>query len=183
LKAYAKGRIERLWGTFQDRLSSELRLQGAATLEAANAVLAKHLVRHNRQFAVAAQDPEPAWRVRPRELDQLFCFKFHRVVALDHTVRFAGQVIDIPRPGPRSLARARVEVQQRFDSTLRVFHQGHFLATAQSQLHTGPLRLASLTRAEQPLPVPKPGHPRPRRSTPWKPATNHPWRGARRQTG
>jgi hypothetical protein len=104
----AEGRIERLWGTFQDRLTSELRLHGAATLEAANQVLAQHLVRHNRQFAVVAQDPEVAWRPRPPQLDQLFCFKFHRVVALDHTVRFAGQVIDIPRPGPRSLARVQM---------------------------------------------------------------------------
>ena len=66
----AKGRIERLWGTFQDRLTSELRLQGVATLEEANQVLAEHLVRHNRQFAVVAQNHEPAWRPRPRDLDQ-----------------------------------------------------------------------------------------------------------------
>jgi len=67
----AKGRIERLWGTLQDRLSSELRLQGPATMEAANQVLARHLPRHNHQFAVPAQDPEPAWRERPRQLDEL----------------------------------------------------------------------------------------------------------------
>ena len=174
----AKGRIERLWGTFQDRLSSDLRLQGAATLEAATQVLAQHLVRHNRQFAVVAQDPQPAWRPRPPQLDQLFCFKFHRVVALDHTVRFARQVIDIPRPGPRSLARARVEIQQRFDGTLRVFHEGRCLATTQSQLLPGPLRLSSLTKPELPLPVPKHSQPRLRRSTQWNPAANHPWKAA-----
>ena len=56
----AKGRIERLLGTFQDRLCSELRLQGVATLEAANVVVAKHLVRHNRRFAPPARDPSPA---------------------------------------------------------------------------------------------------------------------------
>jgi transposase len=179
----AKGRIERLWGTFQDRLVSELRLQGVATLEEANRVLAQHLVRHNRQFAVTAQDPEPAWRARPRQLDQLFCFKFHRVVALDHTVRFQGQVIDIPRPLPRSLARARVEVQQHFDGTLRVFHEGRCLATTQSQLLPGPLRLNSLTKPELPLPVPKHSQPRLRRSTPWKPAANHPWKAPWKQTG
>jgi hypothetical protein len=150
----AKGRIERLWGTFQDRLSSDLRLQGAATLEAANQVQ-----------------------------DQLFCFKFHRVVALDHTVRFAGQVIDIPRPGPRSLARARVEIQQRFDGTLRVFHEGRCLATTQSQLLPGPLRLSSLTKPELPLPVPKHSQPRLRRSTQWKPAASHPWKAAWTQPG
>jgi transposase len=179
----AKGRIERLWGTFQDRLVSELRLQGVATLEEANRVLAQHLVRHNRQFAVTAQDPEPAWRERPRQLDQLFCFKFHRVVALDHTVRFAGQVIDIPRPGPSSLARARVEIQQRFDGTLRVFHQGRCLATTPSHALAGPLRLGNFTSPELPLPVHKPTRQRTRRTTQWKPAANHPWRGTMSQTG
>jgi len=156
----AKGRIERLWGTLQDRLTNELRLQGVSTLEEANRVLAQHLPRHNLQFAVTAQDPEPAWRARPRQLDQLFCFKFHWVVALDHTVRFPGQVIDIPRPLPRNLARAWVEVQQRFDGTLQVFHEGRCLATTQSQLLPGPLRLNSLTKPELPLPVPKHSQPR-----------------------
>ena len=132
---------------------------------------------------MVAQDPEVAWRPRPRDLDQLFCFKFHRVVALDHTVRFAGQVIDIPRPGPRSLARARAEVQQSFDDTLQVFHQGRRLATAQSAPGPGPLRLGSLTKPELPLPVPKHSQPRLRRSTPWMPAANHPWRGTRTQSG
>ncbi|HVC39713.1 MAG TPA: ISNCY family transposase [Candidatus Dormibacteraeota bacterium] len=179
----AKGRIERLWGTFQDRLVSELGLQGVTTLEGANRVLAQHLVRHNPQFAVLAQDPEPAWRPRAAQLEQLFCFKFHRVVALDHTVRFAGQLIDIPRPGRRSLARARVEVQQRFDGTLRVFHEGRCLATSQSQLLPGPLRLNSLTGPELPIPVPRTSQPRPRRTSPWRPAANHPWRRTRSQPG
>jgi transposase len=179
----AKGRIERLWGTFQDRLSSELRLQDAATMAVANQILAQHLPRHNRQFTVAAQDPEVAWRPRPRQLDQLFCFKFHRVVALDHTVRFQGQVIDIPRPGPSSLARARVEVQQRFDGTLRVIYQGRCLATA-ADSHTGPLRLHSFTAPPLPPPTPKPARQqRPLRSTPWKPASSHPWKAPWKQTG
>lgn len=104
----ATGRIERLWGTLQDRLCSEWRLQGVATLDAANVLLAKHLVRHHRRFALPAQDPSPAWRPRPRDPDALFCFTFHRVVALDHTVRFGSQVIDIPRLGPRTQARARL---------------------------------------------------------------------------
>jgi len=47
-----KGRVERLWGTFQDRLTSELRLVGAASLEDANQVLARFLPKHNRLFAI-----------------------------------------------------------------------------------------------------------------------------------
>jgi hypothetical protein len=52
----AKGRIERLWGTFQDRLVSELRLAKVTTLEEANRFLPRYLARHNRRFAVAPAD-------------------------------------------------------------------------------------------------------------------------------
>ncbi len=58
----AKGRIERLWGTFQDRLVSELRLAGAKTLEQAQAVLDRVLADHNRKFAKPAASSQPAWR-------------------------------------------------------------------------------------------------------------------------
>jgi hypothetical protein len=67
---------------------SDLRRRGVATGDAANAVVGNGLA-HNRQFAFAAQDPEPAWRVRPWDLDQLFCFQFHRVMTLVPTVRVA----------------------------------------------------------------------------------------------
>lgn len=58
----AKGRIERLWGTFQDRLVSELRLAGAKTKEQAQAVLERLLPHYNRKFAKAAAQAKPAWR-------------------------------------------------------------------------------------------------------------------------
>lgn len=61
----AKGRVERLWGTKQDRLVSELRRAGATTIEQANLVLARYLPRHNRRFAIEPADPEPAWRAWP----------------------------------------------------------------------------------------------------------------------
>ena len=70
--AQAKGRIERAWGTLQDRLVSELRRAGAADLPAANAVLRAFLPRFNRRFAVPPASDVPAWRPipagsRPRE--------------------------------------------------------------------------------------------------------------------
>ena len=64
----AKGRIERLWQTLQDRLVSELRLRGIATLEAANAFLPAFLADFNRRFARAPADPTAAWRPAPRDL-------------------------------------------------------------------------------------------------------------------
>lgn len=62
----AKGRVERLWGTFLDRLTSELRLAGASTREEAGVVLERYLGRHNRRFMVAPIDPTRAWPPWPK---------------------------------------------------------------------------------------------------------------------
>ena len=72
----AKGRIERLWGTLQDRLIPELRLAGVTDREGANAFLARYLTRHDRRFAVPAADPEPAWRRMPggTPIERVCCF-------------------------------------------------------------------------------------------------------------
>src|SRR5437867_2275369 len=64
----AKGRIERLWQTLQDRLVSELRLRRIATLEDAQAFLPAFRADPNRHFARPPARPRPAWRPPPREL-------------------------------------------------------------------------------------------------------------------
>ena len=64
----AKGRVERMASTFQDRLITELRLAGATTIEQARAVLKQFLPRFNRRFGVPAQCPEPAFRPLQRHL-------------------------------------------------------------------------------------------------------------------
>ena len=61
----AKGRIERVWGTFQDRLVSEMRLAGASTIEQANQVLWNFLPRYNQRFGVAPAQPGSAYRQLP----------------------------------------------------------------------------------------------------------------------
>ena len=67
----AKGRVERLWQTLQDRLASELRLHRITTREAANAFLPAFLADYNRRFAHPPADPRPLWRRPPRDLDRL----------------------------------------------------------------------------------------------------------------
>jgi hypothetical protein len=124
----AKGRIERLWGTFQDRLVSELRLAGACTLEQANQVLQAYLPRFNAQFAVPAADPALAWQALPASLtlDECFCWQEERSVALDNTVSYYKQRLQLlPTQTRQSWARAKVVVHESFDETLRVFAQGH----------------------------------------------------------
>jgi len=82
----ARGRIERLWGTFQDRLVSELRLGGAKTIEEANRVLCDFLPRYSQRFAVPATQPGTAFR-QPADgftPEEVFCFKYHRTVGTDN---------------------------------------------------------------------------------------------------
>lgn len=99
----AKGRIERLWGTLQDRLTTELRLAGAATLEEANACLPTFLEQFNARFAVAAHDPEPAWVPLPENFDEAVVFALidARTVGRDHCVRHAGRTLQL-LPSPKS---------------------------------------------------------------------------------
>ena len=85
----AKGRIERVWGTFQDRLVAELRLAGATTIEQANKVLWNFIPRYNQRFGVAPAKPGSAYRQLPTgvSLHETLCFKYLRTVANDNTVR------------------------------------------------------------------------------------------------
>ncbi len=135
LSPQAKGRVERLWGTLQDRLTSELRLAGASTIEEANVVLVQHRADHNRRFAVTARDDKPAWLAVRHGVDlkRICSFHYEAVVGNDNTVRIGSNTLDIP-PGPsrRSYARARVEVRQLLDGSWRIYSGEDLIATAPS---------------------------------------------------
>jgi transposase len=137
----AKGRIERLWQTLQDRLVSELRLRGIATLEEANAFLPAFRADHNRRFARPPARPRSAWRPPPRELPLLLGCRYHRRVAADNTVRLGLRGLQLP-PGPRrqSWAGLRVELRELLDGRLIVLHDAHLLATQPSPSSTFVLR-------------------------------------------
>lgn len=133
LSPQAKGRVERLWGTLQDRLISELRLAGARTREEAEQVLAAYLPQHNRKFQVAPREAQSAWRpLRPDiDLARVCSFFYERTVGNDNAIRLEGRVIDIPPgPGGRSYAKVRVEVRQLLDGSWRVYLADRLIATA-----------------------------------------------------
>jgi transposase len=126
----AKGRIERLWGTLQDRLVVELAFHGLHTLDAAEAFLPAFLDDYNRRFADPPTDATAAWRRPPRDLaDRLSC-RYTRRVARDNTVQLGPRFVQIP-PGPhrRSYAGCRVELRECLDGRLLVSYQGRLLAT------------------------------------------------------
>jgi transposase len=127
----AKGRVERLWATLQDRLVAELRLHGIQTLAAAEAFLPTYLAAHNRRFAQAPAEPVAAWRRPPRDLPDRLACRYLRVVARDNTVRLGPRLVQLPRgPHGRSYAGSRVEVRECLDGRLLVDAQGRRLATA-----------------------------------------------------
>lgn len=140
LSPQAKGRVERLWGTLQDRLVSELRLENASTAKEANAVLETYRPAHNKRFAIPPQEALQAWRPSPGRdaLDSLCALQHVRLVANNNTVRIGGLVIDIPRkPRGRSYAKAYVTVRHLLDGRYRVFHGSELVAEAPGMPPTG----------------------------------------------
>ena len=146
----AKGRIERVWGTFQDRLVSEMRLAGASTIEQANQVLWNFLPRYNQRFGVTPSQPSSAYRQLPPgvSLNATLCFKYIRTVANDNTVRFNGATIQLLADDHRaSYARAKVEVQERLDGSIVVAYRGRTLAAEPAATEPVTLRARSGRRA------------------------------------
>ena len=155
----AKGRIERAWGTFQDRLVSELRLAGASTIEQANKVLWDFIPRYNERFAVAPAQPGSAYRPLPAgvSLDETLCFKYLRTVANDNTVQFDSAAIQLLSDDHRaSYARATVEVQERLDGSIVVTYHGRTLAAKPAPPEPVTLRARSTRRSNGHLPAETP---------------------------
>jgi len=179
----AKGRVERLWQTLQDRLVKELRQAGAATLAQANQVLATYLPKFNQRFQVAPAQPESAFRPRPAQLDLEASFSFHyqRKVANDHTISLDGHKLQLPSLAHgRSYAKATVDLQHRLDGRLAVLHQGQLLIVFEPADATPP-RVERFNPQTSPSPFIKervsvPAPPTAPSSPASKPAANHPWR-------
>lgn len=135
LSPQAKGRIERQWGTLQDRLVSELRQARASNAREAHAVLERYRNDHNRRFAKPAREAASAWRkVAPgTDLQRVCALAYEATVQNDNTVRIAGKLLQIP-PGPdrKSYAKARVEVRQLLDGSWRVYQRDRVIGVGEA---------------------------------------------------
>ena len=137
LSPQAKGRIERMWKTFQDRLQSELRLAQASTLEEANRVLEIFIEDYNQRFAVAPQQAGHDFRRLSKKLnwDRLFSLKYQRVVGNDHVIPWGSLAIQLPaRAGKYGYSGARVELSHQLNGELHVW-------LGNERLHCQPLAL------------------------------------------
>ncbi len=156
----AKGRVERLFKTLQDRLVREMRLRGIKNVDEANTFLDAYLPKHNSRFRKQARLKADLHRPAPhaRELDRIFCIKEERTVKNDFTIAYNGKLYQIEQ-----MTRAKkVTVEARLDGSLHITYNGQDLRyrmiTEQLPRETpGPLPL---------FPAKKP----------WIPPTDHPWK-------
>jgi hypothetical protein len=182
----AKGRVERLFGTFQDRLVKELRRGHASTLAEANKILRAYLPHFNRRFMKPAAQTGSAYRppLTRAQANDTFCFTYWRTVAADHTISVCGHTLQLSIPTRYNLAGQRIELRHRMDGRLAVFYQGQKLTMIQP-LQLGPPQLDVFIPADRELA----GQPAqnaiketaappaaPKKAKKNKPSANHPWR-------
>jgi len=162
----AKGRIERAFGTLQDRLVKGMRLAGIRTCQEANRHLEDvFLPEWERRWTVEAREKRDAHRPveRGMDLDAILSVREPRVVKNDYTIQWRGRIFQILQQcHPGGLRGGRVEVEERLDGRLAVRFKGQYLNFQE---------LAQ--RPERPSPISPP-----KASKTWKPAPDHPWRHA-----
>lgn len=142
----AKGRVERLFKTLQDRLCAMLSLEGIKDIAGANEYAPGFIEDFNGKFSVAATDTQSAWR-NPRrglDMDRVLSFEYEARVGNDNAIRFDGVVIDIaPGPGKRSYAGVKAELRQLLDGSWRVYYKDKLIATADANEIAEPIRARS----------------------------------------
>ena len=126
----AKGRVERSFGTAQDRWVKELRLAKAKTCEQANAVLEKLVPDHNRRFAKPASKPTDAHRrLGPgHRLESILSIQSERVVSNDYVVRWSNRFYQLLPPVYAGERGGRVVMEERLDDSLWIRFGNRFLA-------------------------------------------------------
>jgi hypothetical protein len=170
----AKGRVERVHGTHQDRLVKKLRRKGIVSQQAANVYLrSEYLPEHNRRFARTAARSENYHRRAPRagELDKIFRLETERTVSDDWVVRYGNRFFQI-EPGNRHYApaRSKVLVYEGRHGSIAVEYRGRALAFREIP---APVK-AVWERTGQRVPAVL-------KKRKWIPSTNHPWNRAVRR--
>ena len=166
----AKGRIERLFETLQDRLVKELRLKKIADLETANKFLVEEFIPDfNKRFAVLprakANVHRPLTKTEAKNLSALLCRHSERTVRNDFTVSYQNQWYQLLPEQPVTVRKQDVViVEERRDRTTHLRLRGKYLA-----YRVLPARPMKANQTKQPWVLPATG-------APTRPPANHPWR-------
>jgi hypothetical protein len=165
----AKGRVERMFETLQDRLVKELRLADTTTIAEANKFLEEYIPKFNAKFAVVPQKNKNLHREINKDLKeklpQIFSIQNERKVHNDYTVMFENQYFQLEQEQPTTVYKKdSVIIEKHLDETVKINLKGHYLnyrilpARPQKQID---VKLPAITRKKQ---------------SDWKPPINHPWR-------
>ncbi len=160
----AKGRIERLFETLQDRLIKELRLRGISTKEEANRFIEEeYLSKHNERYAVTAKSSANLHRqIQGIDLNEIFVIKDKRVLNADFTLRFNNQWFQLGE-------KQRTLIFPKNEITITTYLDGQIkLAIRNTQLNYRPI--------DKPIVQKKEPIKRRIKTMPWKPPADHPWR-------
>jgi transposase len=165
----AKGRVERSFGTHQDRLVKELRLEGISDKETANRFLwTTYLPAHNARFAVAPANTTDAHRslLKTHRLEEILSIRTERTLGKDYTLRFLNQFFQVPSAQPlRVRPGARISVEIRLDGSAHLRFKDQYLDFKSITKRPVAAALARTSPAKSPKP-----------QGPSRPALNHPWR-------
>ena len=155
----AKGRIERLFRTLQDRLVKEMRLRGIGTIEEGNQFLEEYLLLYNKRFSVQPKERDDVHRPLAKgvDLDAILCIKTERTLRNDFTVAHNRKLYQVEE----MIKASKVMVQDRIDGSMIMIHKGRALRF--KEITERPPR-------EKKEPVVA------RRRKPYIPPTDHPWR-------
>lgn len=160
----AKGRVERVFRTLQDRLVKEMRLAGIKTIEEANRFLEGYCKVHNRRHGTEALEPGDLHRPLPKSviLDDVLCIKGFRTVNEGYLVKWRGRTFVLDKPS-LTLRQQKLVVLERFDGRLALRFKGRDLEYRRV--------------LEPPRRAPKPVVVKIKRKPPkYNPPEGHPWR-------
>jgi len=165
----AKGRVERMNGTLQDRLVKELKLAGITTIEKANKFLEEYIPKFNTQFGVVPQKKKnlhkEIGKSLKQKLSQIFSIQNERKVHNDYTVRFKNQYFQLEQEQPTTVYKKdSIIVEERLDRTTKISLKGHYLnycVLPKRPLKQIDVKLLAITKRKQ---------------SDWKPPADHPWR-------
>ena len=174
----AKGRVERLFGTVQDRWVKEMRLAKVRSIEQANALLVRLVPEFNRRFTCVARQPADAHRrLGPsHRLESILSIQAERVVSNDYTIRFENRIYQLHKPAYPGERGGRVVIERRLDGTMAIRFRGHTLSYSEVTASAKEGSSASKP-SERKATVAQSDEAKADRPTgPKRPAENHPWR-------
>jgi len=164
----AKGRVERLFGTLQDRLVKEMRLAHIHTIDKANIFLRNTFIPwFNNHFAVIPRSPENCHRTldssTTHELDSVFAKHYTRTINNDFTIQYKTKWYQLKEIQPTTIfKKEKVLIEDRLNNTIKIKYKNHYLyffelPTKQMKVQKSPVILT--------------GH-----KSNWRPPEDHPWR-------